>query len=169
MFKHSTRRTLCTVLAGLLFAMDSVQAQVTLATKYVEGSQSTTLVEKKVDQRLTLGGQEIPTASLTILTTTSTVGNRTNDMTLSVVDKVNSIQSEINLGGIKLQFSSANPDKKADLPQLEPILDVLRALLNLPSRPRLMERPAKSKTCRFQTVNSRSSVTLPRTISILRN
>ena len=142
--------TLLTVALAGLMAGANAHAQVTLEPKYVEGAKSTTQSESKVDQTLTLGGRDVPTKASTFLTTSASIGTRAADGTLAIVEKVDSLQSELDLGSIKLQFDSANPDKKAEIPQLEPLLDVYRALVKLP-----VTRTLEAKTNKLQ------SVTLP--------
>ena len=52
---------------------------------------------------------------------------------MSIQDKVDVLQTEVDLpGGNTLRFDSANPDKKADIPQLEPIMERLRVTFKTP-------------------------------------
>jgi len=125
-------------------------AQATLELKYPERTKSSTQTESVVNQTLTLAGNDILTKANTFTTSTSHIGTRAADGTLAIVEKVESLQSELDLNGTKLQFDSANPDKKADLPQLEPLLDLYRAVVKFP-----MTRTLEAKT------NKLKSVTLP--------
>lgn len=118
-------------------------AQVTLERKYMEGSKSVVHSDTKTTQTLTLAGMDLETKSSTFMVVNSTIGQRGADGTLKVEEKTNTLQSELTLpGGIMLQFDSANPDKKADNPMLEPILDIYRAMLRLPMT---VELDAKNK------------------------
>jgi hypothetical protein len=109
------------------------QAQVKLEAKYHEGTKSVLQSESKTTQTLTLAGMDLDTKSSTFIVATHTTGQRGADGALSIEDKTDVLQSELSLpGGIKLQFDSANPDKKADNPLLEPILDIYRAMLRIP-------------------------------------
>ena len=127
------------VMSGLAVAMvivltgaRSAVAEVALELKFPEETKATVQTEVAVDQTLTLAGQDIVTKSSTFIRSTSSVGKRAEDGSLAVTDKVDAFQSELNINGTKIQFDSANPDKKADLPQLEPLLDIYRAVCKFP-------------------------------------
>lgn len=147
---NSVASLLAVAFAGLMAGAGDAHAQVTLELKFPEGTKSSTQTESVVNQTLTLAGNDILTKANTFTTSTSTIGTRAADGTLAIVEKVESLQSELDLNGTKLQFDSANPDKKADLPQLEPLLDLYRTLVKLP-----MTRTLEAKT------NKLKSLTLP--------
>jgi hypothetical protein len=110
-----------------------LSAQVTLEPKFPEDSMFTTQTEQKSKQTLVLAGMNIDTSSSTFSVATTTIGKRAADGTLEVKEQVNTLQAEIGFpGGFTIGFDSANPDKKAPIPQLEPILDALRAAVRLP-------------------------------------
>ena len=123
---------LAVALAIVLNGATSAVAQVTFELKFPEESKATVQSETVVDQTLTLGGQDIVTKSSTFARSTSSIGKRAEDGSLAVIDKVDVFQSELNINGTKVQFDSANPDKKADVPQLEPVLDIYRAIIKFP-------------------------------------
>ncbi len=119
----------------LLFGLSSREAfsQVALELKYPPGSKSVNETTVKTHQILTLAGMDIETKSSTFSIGTKTIGQRTDDGSLSVQEKVDVLQTEIELpGGIKIQFDSANPDKKADIAVLEPIMERLRVTFKNP-------------------------------------
>ncbi|MCX7410890.1 MAG: DUF6263 family protein [Planctomycetales bacterium] len=147
---HSLASLLAVAVAGLMAGASVAHAQATLELKYPERTKSSTQTESVVNQTLTLAGNDILTKANTFTTSTSHIGTRAADGTLAIVEKVESLQSELDLNGTKLQFDSANPDKKADLPQLEPLLDLYRAVVKFP-----MTRTLEAKT------NKLKSVTLP--------
>ena len=138
----------CLLLVTLAGAGE-VPAQVTLELKYAEGTKSSTQTESSVNQTLTLAGQDVLTKSSTFMTTSASIGTRAADGTLAIVEKVESMQAELDLNGTKLQFDSANPDKKADIPQLEQFLDLFRAAVRLPT------------TRTLEKTNKLRSITLP--------
>ena len=146
----SVASVLAVTLAGLIAGAGDAHAQVTLEIKFPEGTKSSSQTESLVNQTLTLGGRDIPTKATTFMLTTANIGTRAADGTLTIVEKVESMQSELDLNGIKLQFDSANPDKKADIPQLEPLLELYRAVVKFP-----MTRTLEAKT------NKLKSITLP--------
>ena len=122
-------------LTVLLLALccDSAFAQVTLELTYPPGSKLTSDLALKSHQILTLAGMDLVTKSTTFNIVTKTIGQRGDDGLLAVEEKVDVLQTEVEFpGGIKLVFDSGNPDKKADLPQLEPILERLRAAYKHP-------------------------------------
>ena len=123
---------LAVALAIVLTGAASATAEVALELKFPEETKATVQSETVVDQTLTLAGQDIVTKSTTFAVSTSTIGKRAEDGSLTVIDKVDVFQSELNINGTKIQFDSANPDKKADLPQLEPVLDIYRAVAKFP-------------------------------------
>ena len=118
--------------AIVLIGATRAMAEVTLELKFPEESKATLQSELSVDQTLTLAGQDIVTKSSTFAVSTSSVGKRADDGSLAVTDRVDVFQSELNINGTKVQFDSANPDKKADVPQLEPVLDIYRAIIKFP-------------------------------------
>ena len=146
----SVASLLVVAMAGLLTGAGEARAQVTLELKYAEGTKSSSQTESLVNQTLTLGGRDVLTKSSTFMTMSSSIGTRGADGTLAIVERVESMQTELDLNGTKLQFDSVNPDKKADIPQLEPLLDLLRAAVKLP-----MTRTLEEKT------NKLKSITLP--------
>ncbi|MAG93272.1 MAG: hypothetical protein CMJ48_05930 [Planctomycetaceae bacterium] len=114
----------------LLSLPQDMPAQVKLEPKYIEGSKTTLDVETVTDQTLTLGGADVETGATTFMLMTVDVGKREADGTLPIRQQITQLQSEVSLpGGLKLMFDSGNPDKKADNPALEVLMDVFRATL----------------------------------------
>lgn len=123
----------CLAFIAVMVSSHVASAQVTLERKYPEGTKSVVQTDTKSTQTLTLAGMDIDTKSSMFMVATTTIGTREADGTLRIEEKASTMQSELSLpGGITLQFDSANPDKKADNPLLEPILDVFRAAYRLP-------------------------------------
>ena len=123
---------LAVALAIVLTGAAGAAAEVTLELKFPEDSKATVQADVTVDQTLTLAGQDVVTKSSTFYKSTSSTGKRAEDGTLTVVDKTDVFQTELNINGTKIQFDSANPDKKAELPQIEPLLDIYRAVCKFP-------------------------------------
>jgi hypothetical protein len=123
-------------------------AQVTLQQKYPEGSKFVTHSEQKSKQTLTLAGMDLDTKSTTFVVGTTTISNRAADGSLTIEEKVDSMQTEVSFpGGLTLSFDSSNPDKKAPIPDLEPLLEGLRAASRLPMT---LELDAKNKIRRVK-------------------
>ena len=120
------RRLATLFVAGLLVASVAA-ADVTFERKYVPEVSATTHVEAKTKQILTLAGMDLETESFRFLVMTSKAGKRAEDGTLPIVTTIDNLQLDLSApGGIKLSFASSDPDKKADNPLLEPVLDLLR-------------------------------------------
>lgn len=101
--------------------------------KYVENSKVVSESEAKVEQILTIAGMPIETKQLTFIEGSAAAGKRDADGILAVEETITSLRSNIELpGGIKLDFDSADPDKKADNEALNPLLDIYRIILKTP-------------------------------------
>lgn len=102
-------------------------AQVKLERKLREGAEETAHIETSSQQVLTLAGMDVETKSTQFIIATSKTGKRSSDGDVSIVSQIDKLQSEVSLpGGLKISFDSGAPDKKADNPLLEPILQTLR-------------------------------------------
>jgi hypothetical protein len=114
------------IVTGLLVARVA-SADVKLERKYTPESTATTHVDASTRQVLTIAGMDLETISSRFIITTSKTGKRNEDGTLSIVTTIDNLQVDLSLpGGLKLIFASSDPDKKAENPLLEPVLDVLR-------------------------------------------
>jgi hypothetical protein len=108
-------------------------AQTRLELKYPEGTKAVVESDSKVHQILNLAGMDIETNANTFLIASKTFGKRAEDGTLAIEEKVDVLQTQVDLpGGTTLQFDSANPDKKADNPLLEPLMERLRVTAKHP-------------------------------------
>ena len=126
-------RKLFCLLIPLIAVPAVVSAQVKLEPKYPEGAKSIVQNETTTKQTLVLAGMNIDTKARTFGVGKSAVGKRAADGTLEVVESMETMQSEISLpGGLSINFDSANPDKKASNPLLEPILDSFRTISRQP-------------------------------------
>jgi hypothetical protein len=104
------------------------EAQVKLERKYVEGSKFASQSEAKTVQVLTIAGMAFETDSKQFSITQGSVGQRSAEGDLPIVSKIENMQIDLALpGGIKLAFASTDPDKKADIPELQKLLDYWRA------------------------------------------
>lgn len=122
-------------LAVLVAALCCSQAaaQVTLEIKYPPETKSVSETTVKSNQTLTLAGMDIETKSSTFSTISKTIGKRDEEGLLPVVEKVDVLQTDIDLpGGTTIKFDSANPDAKADNPLLEPLMERLRVTYKTP-------------------------------------
>ena len=111
-----------------LLIVPAAEAQVILKPKYQPNTQQIFNVENTTKQILTLNGMDIETESVQFIIAERSVGPRADNGSLRVTERIKKLQQEITLPGIKLSFDSSNPAKKAPLPQLEPILDLLRVI-----------------------------------------
>lgn len=108
-------------------------AQVRPELKYPPNTKSLSETSVKMRQVLTLAGMDLETNVTTFTLVSKSIGQRAGDGTIPIEEKVQVLQTEIGLpGGTSLQFDSANPDKKADNPLLEPVLERLRVTFKSP-------------------------------------
>ena len=115
------------VLATVLFA-PATQGQVVLKPKLQPKTTRVYNSETNTKQILTLAGMDVETKAATFAIIEHTLGARGADGTLRLVETTRKLQQELILPGFKVTFDSSNPEKKAPLPQLEPMLDLLRAI-----------------------------------------
>ena len=111
-----------------LLIASAAEAQVVLKPKHQPNTQQIFNVENTTKQILTLNGMDLETESTQFIIAERSVGPRGDNGSLRVTERIKKLQQEITLPGIKLSFDSSNPGKKAPLPQLEPILDLLRVI-----------------------------------------
>jgi hypothetical protein len=106
----------------------ALDAQVVLKSKIQPNTKRVTHVENSTKQILNLNGMGIETETTQFIIAHTSTGARADDGTVQTVEAIKTLQQELKLPGINVSFDSGNPDKKAPLPQLEPLLDVLRAM-----------------------------------------
>ncbi len=127
MFKRFWLLSLLAIPLGLSTAW----GQVTLVRKPIEGAEYKERTTVKLDQKLTLGGQDASTAATTVVEQKTSIGKREADGKLSMVLATEIRSSDITLpGGVKIKFDAANPDSKddkSDNPLYEIIRDKLKA------------------------------------------
>lgn len=110
------------------------QAQVKLEHKFEEGRKTVTHTTMKTKQTLTLAGRGLDSESDRFIITTSQAGKRDAEGNLRIEQKVDKFSLTSKLpGGISLTFDSDDPNKKADIPQLEPALQAMRATVKAKS------------------------------------
>ena len=120
-------------LVGLLAIVAGASAQVTLEIKHQEKSSLTTQTDIKIAQTLELAGQEIKTKNAQVLITEQATGARVGDGTIRTKSTIKKWTAKWEFpGGIAMEFNSAVPDRKAPIAQLEPILEIVRVMLNTP-------------------------------------
>jgi hypothetical protein len=120
------------LLVGCILAwhFGSVQAAEKFSPKYVENLKHVKRNESKVEQRLTIAGMAVDSKVTSFSVSTLVAGERDSDGKLAVEESVTQLQVDLELpNGVKLQFDSANPDKPADDPLWEPMLEMFRAML----------------------------------------
>jgi hypothetical protein len=120
-------------LVGLLAIVAGATAQVTLEIKHQEKSSLTTQTDIKIAQTLQLAGQEMKTKNAQVLITEQAIGARVGDGTIRTKSTIKKWTAKWEFpGGIAMEFDSAVPDRKAPIAQLEPILEIVRVMLNTP-------------------------------------
>lgn len=101
--------------------------QVTLKHKFHEGTSQLAETSARIEQKLTIAGMEIDTASNTRSTVKATTGTRDVEGKLRVQEKIESLQISVTVMGQNYTFDSANPDNKGSSP-LEVLRDFHKAI-----------------------------------------
>jgi hypothetical protein len=121
---------LLSAVAAMLIS-PALDAQVVLKLRIQPNTKRVTHVENSTKQILNLNGMDIESETTQFIIVHTSTGARAADGTLQTVEAIKKLQQELKVSGINLSFDSGAPDKKAPLPQLEPILDVLRVISKL--------------------------------------
>jgi hypothetical protein len=112
----------------------TASAQVTLEIKQTEKFTLTQQTDVNIKQILQIAGQEIQTQSIQKFTTESVTDARAAVGTMSTRVTFKKWTGKWAFpGGIEMKFDSTVPDAKAPVEQLEPILDVVRAMIKHPT------------------------------------
>ncbi|MCA9147131.1 MAG: hypothetical protein H6823_18965 [Planctomycetaceae bacterium] len=122
------RTALILASTALLLSPSLLQAQVKLEHKFPDGRKTTQNKYVKVEQTLTIAGMEIPSTSEQNVTSSEMNGKRKADGTLESVHKIESLQSTIEVAGMKLKFDSVNADAPPPGTALDALIDVLKAV-----------------------------------------
>lgn len=105
------------------------QAQVKLEQKLVEGAKTVNHTNMKVTQTLSLAGMNLETSSDRFVIVSSKAGKRETDGKIRVDQNVDKLSITVKLpGGLMLTFDSDDPNKKAENPALQPLVDAMGAL-----------------------------------------
>lgn len=104
------------------------EAQVKLEHKFLEGQKTVTHTTLNVKQTLTLAGMGLDTNSDRFVISTAQVGKRDAEGKIRIEQKTDKLTVTLKLpGGIDVSFDSDDPNKKADNPALEPLMQLMRA------------------------------------------
>ena len=133
MLKHFGRSVrFAGILSLSLFAAgwtSSAQAQVKLEQKVVEGAKTVNHTNLKVTQTLSLAGMNLETSSDRFVIVSTKAGKREADGKIRVDQSVDKLSVTVKLpGGLMLTFDSDDPNKKAENPAFQPLVDVMGAL-----------------------------------------
>ncbi|HUQ70015.1 MAG TPA: DUF6263 family protein, partial [Planctomycetaceae bacterium] len=122
------------LLAGLLMTalVGSAMAAEKLELKHQPKTKSVYQTETKTEQVLTIADNNIETKATAFIVTAFTTGERAADGSLTITEKHDVMQTNLQLPGVEFQFDSANPDKEPSIPQLKPLADVLRTSFKTP-------------------------------------
>lgn len=105
------------------------EAQVKLEHKFVEGTKTVNHTNMKIKQTLSLAGMNLETESDRFVITSTQVGKRDADGKIRVNQQTDKLSVSIKLpGGLMMTFDSDDPNKKADNPALQPLVEVMKAL-----------------------------------------
>ncbi len=104
----------------------AAQAQVKLEYKYPEGQKLTYKTTTKMQQVMTIMGQEIPTDIDSTTVDSQAVGKRRDDSTLPVVHKPESMRLKLTAPGIDIAYDSSDPNAKIENAQVDFLNDVFK-------------------------------------------
>ena len=102
-------------------------AQVKLEHKYADGRKTVHHTTMKLKQTLTLAGMAQETGTERFSISTNQAGKRDADGKIRIEKKTDKLSVNLKIQGIEVIFDSDDPNKKADNPLLEPLLNVMRA------------------------------------------
>lgn len=124
----------CILTCALLFCTTFASAaEVSLQMKYPPNTKRSYQIEQKTEQILTIGPQDVETKSTTFIVQNQAIGPKQPNGSVEMVEKVEVLQNTLDLpGGLTFQFDSANADKAADNPALEPVAKVMRVTFKTP-------------------------------------
>lgn len=106
-------------------------AQVKLEHKFIEGQKTVVHTTMKVNQTLTLAGMGLDTNSDRFVISSAQVGKRDAEGKIRIEQKTDKLTVTLKLpGGIEASFDSDDPNKKAENPALEPLMQLMRASAN---------------------------------------
>ncbi|MBD3675957.1 MAG: hypothetical protein HUJ26_20805 [Planctomycetaceae bacterium] len=116
-----------------LFAADGV----VLFPDYKPDSQHVYDVEVAVNQTLTLNGSDIDTATNNFEERSVNVVEKTDTATTLAI-KSNRLQFDLTMpGGVNVSFDSENPDREPAVPQLKPLIEMLKVASGMTTKVKL--------------------------------
>ena len=101
-------------------------AQVKLEPKFEEGRKTVTHTTLKLKQTLTLAGMAQETESDRFVINSTQAGKRDADGKIRIETTTEKLTVNLKIQGINITFDSDDPNKKAENPLLEPLLQTLR-------------------------------------------
>lgn len=115
----------------LFLLTPALQAQVDLSTKLPENTTQQFSLNKKVEQTLTINGNDISSAIEEHALLEASYGER-KDGLLPIEYRYAAWQADIDVNGDKLHFDAANPDQDAGDSAIAVVLDGYRQMAKLP-------------------------------------
>ncbi len=126
----STRKSKMAFLSVAYFALvcsETVQAQVKLEYKFVEGKKLIYKTTVKKSQNLSFMGMEIRNHEQRTIIESFTIGNRRADLTLPIETKVESLRAEISLPGEdEMTYDTTDPKATINAPGFAFLGDILK-------------------------------------------
>src|SRR5688572_18215235 len=121
------------VLLSLFLALAAFAQEVKLELKRAEGPVRA-VSTFKTQQTLTIAGMPFESTADVVVTTLSATGKPAADGTVRVDEKTEAMTMKLSLpGGLALNFDSSKPDEaKSDVPQLQSIIDGVKASVGAP-------------------------------------
>ena len=117
-------------LGVVLLSIAPAQAQVSLVLKHPENQATQTETEVKLQQTMTIMGQEIQTSSDQTILTRQANGQRRADGNLPVEATIEAVKGTAIIQGMTISFDSEKPDAEAD-PRFKPITDSMKMIVGI--------------------------------------
>lgn len=116
------------VLALLGLALPARAEEVVIDSRVPEGQRVRTEVRTETEQTLTLGGVPVPSKTTQMMIILSEPAGDSGEGEHKTRSWFDAFQQQLSVAGIEMQFDKGNPKDEAPIPQLKPVVDMLRAL-----------------------------------------
>jgi hypothetical protein len=122
------RRAAVLSLVVCTWAASPAPAQVKLEYKFTEGAATTSKVDIKIHQVLTINGMDVETDSEQSAVSGTSIGMRSADGALPITNTIDSLRVHLSIPGAVIDYDTADPNAKVENAQFAFLPDVMKAL-----------------------------------------